>query len=159
MTASKDTLFPELRSFWQRIAKPDTQDGCWIWTGGKTTAGYGIWSRGRGRHRPYAHRVAWELANGPIADGMNVLHRCDNPSCVRPDHLFIGTDADNVADKVAKGRHLRGEDCPWTQPTDEQVAEIRNLYASGGIRQRDIARRYGVDPSHVSNIVRRKARR
>ena len=88
--------------FWKRVKK--TKD-CWEWQGMKKKDGlpYGlvkIFFR-----RFYAHRVAWELTNGPIPKGLNVLHRCDNPVCVRPSHLFLGTQADNIADMVSKGRN------------------------------------------------------
>lgn len=78
-------------------------DGCWEWTGGRTTAGYGeCWVD---RKVTYAHRAAYELWVGPIPPGASVLHRCDNPGCVRPDHLFVGDHNDNMADMTAKGRH------------------------------------------------------
>ena len=80
--------------------------GCLLWSGGKNRQGYGkIWWRGKdGR----AHRAAWEKANGPIPKGLFVLHRCDNPSCINPAHLFLGTHAQNMADKVTKGRQRPG---------------------------------------------------
>jgi hypothetical protein len=77
--------------------------GCWIWRGYRNAFGYGrVWFRYR---RAYPHRVAWELQHGPIPEGLSVLHRCDNPACVRPSHLRLGTQADNIRDCVAKGRH------------------------------------------------------
>lgn len=86
--------------FW---AKVDKGDGCWEWTGGRANRGYGHVEPVRGQNRS-AHRVSWELTNGPIPDGLWVLHRCDNPPCVRPSHLFLGTHADNMRDMEAKGR-------------------------------------------------------
>lgn len=87
-------------------AKVDRTESCWIWTGGTNIKGYGCIGLGeRGRGKALAHRVSWELAFGPIPDGLWVLHHCDNPPCVRPDHLWLGTAADNNRDMVAKGRH------------------------------------------------------
>jgi hypothetical protein len=89
---------PVSERFWPKVAK---SDGCWEWRGAKTL-GYGRINVGR--RSILAHRVSYEMANGPIADGLVVCHRCDNPSCVRPDHLFLGTLGDNNADMFAKGR-------------------------------------------------------
>lgn len=93
------------REFW---AKTDRSTGCWLWTGGRQTpsptspSGYGkVQVNGR---RVFAHRRAYELACGPIPVGLQVLHRCDTPLCIRPAHLFLGTQADNMADMAAKGR-------------------------------------------------------
>jgi hypothetical protein len=85
--------------FWRNVQKTPT---CWLWTGAYQKPGYG--KIGDGSHSKYAHRVSWELQAGAIPHGLQVLHRCDNPQCVRPDHLFLGTQADNVADMYAKGR-------------------------------------------------------
>jgi hypothetical protein len=105
-----------------------------------------------------AHRVAWELTHGPIPDGMLVCHRCDNPPCVNPPHLFLGTDALNAADKGAKGRARttpqRGEDSPAAKVTTEAVLQIRARYAAGGISQRELGEEYGIGQTHVGRIVR-----
>lgn len=85
--------------FWRRVKKTD---GCWEWTGGLLSSGYGACFVGA--YSTGAHRVSWELANGPIPDGLWVLHHCDNRPCVRPDHLFLGTVLDNNRDAIAKGR-------------------------------------------------------
>lgn len=98
---------PEVR-LWSKV--PVRGDGCWEFAGAKSHKGYGqlpIWRDGRSIPRS-AHRLSWELANGPIPAGMSVLHRCDNPPCVRPDHLFLGTQSDNMQDMVAKGRAYAG---------------------------------------------------
>lgn len=90
-------------SFWARI--DTTQRGCWNWPGAMKVVGYGK-VRWHGAE-VYAHRKAWELINGAIPAGLYVLHRCDNPRCIRPAHLFLGTHLDNMKDMVAKG-HVRG---------------------------------------------------
>lgn len=81
-------------------------NGCWVWTRARTTAGYGeIWVNGKIH---YTHRLSWELTNGPIVDGLWVLHKCDNPGCANPDHLFLGTQKVNMSDCKAKGRTRGG---------------------------------------------------
>lgn len=90
--------------FWSNV---DRTGDCWIWIGSRLPSGYGrIGGRG------YAHRVSWALANGPIPAGMCILHRCDNPPCVNPSHLWIGTVADNMHDRDRKGRHRYGPNRP-----------------------------------------------
>jgi hypothetical protein len=85
--------------FWEKV---DKSGDCWLWTGHRGCKGYGAaWAEGR--HQA-AHRVSWELAFGAIPDGLHVLHHCDNPPCVNPDHLWLGTNSDNQRDCVAKGR-------------------------------------------------------
>lgn len=88
------------RRFWSHVQK---SDGCWLWTGARDDKGYGIGS-GSSEHE-WAHRYSFALAFGPIPGELSVLHRCDNPPCVRPDHLFLGTQKDNVIDMTRKGRH------------------------------------------------------
>lgn len=86
--------------FWEKVTR--SNEGCWTWQGSRNESGYGVLLvRGR---KLVAHRVSWEVIFGPVPDGMLVLHRCDNPPCVRPDHLFIGTHMDNIQDCIAKGR-------------------------------------------------------
>ncbi len=143
---------PVADRFWPRVRKTA---GCWEWTGRRYPRGYGAFTiGGRGVQ---AHRVAWELARGLIPAGMLVCHACDNPPCVRPDHLFLGTQSDNMCDMAAKGRHPypRGEDHHQARLSNADRAEIRRLYAAGGVTQAAIADRFGVCPSHVSRIVRR----
>lgn len=93
--------------FWRQIEK---SDGCWNWAGLRNKFGYGrLTSSGKGARDLVAHRVSWEFHHGQIPNDLCVLHKCDNPPCVNPDHLFLGTKADNNADKVAKDRQARGD--------------------------------------------------
>lgn len=121
--------------------------GCWEWTASKTSSGYGkIFVVGRLRA---AHRVSYELRHGPIQDGMHVLHRCDNPSCINPDHLFLGTDADNAADKVAKGRQPRGS---WHYKAKISEDDVLAILSAKNEAPKNLAMQFGVSPSTISLI-------
>lgn len=144
--------------FWQRIKKTPS---CWIWTGTRHDYGYGQIGGRRDEGVKFAHRLSWEIHFGPIPEGMEVLHRCDNPPCVRPEHLFLGTKADNNADCRSKGRHgygtSPGELNPSRKLSERQVAEIRELYAGGAFTQQALADRFGMSHQMIHNIVRGKA--
>lgn len=99
---------PDVHPFWRRVDRSGGPDACWPWMRVPSTGGYGL-AKYKGRRR-IASRVAWELTNGPIPGGMQVLHHCDNPPCCNPAHLFLGTVADNVADMIAKGRAAHQRD-------------------------------------------------
>lgn len=122
--------------FWLRVVKGDGDD-CWQWTGRTDPNGYGDIQLYRNAPHQLAHRVSWELHNGQIPAGLSVLHHCDNPPCARPDHLFVGTQADNLADASRKGRlNVEGkawkkhrECCPQGHPFDEA-----NTYHRGAVR-------------------------
>ena len=133
-----------LGRFWSHV---DKSGDCWTWTGSTFASGYGracVDSR-----IVRAHRVAWEVTNGPIPKGMWVLHRCDNPPCVRPDHLFLGDRSDNMVDASQKGRLATIKLDPI------RVRAIRAEYADG-VPLRALARTYGVDRSNIQQIVKRK---
>lgn len=127
--------------------------GCWQWTG-TTSNGYGV-VRWCGKKNTYAHRLSAEHLAGLDVAGRVVMHACDNPRCINPDHLRVGTQADNIADKVAKGRQPCGERAGGSRLTADDVAAIRQRAAAGS-SQRSLAREYGVSPQHVSDIVRGK---
>ena len=131
----------------------DKSDGCWIWTG-PTYKGYGrVWVKGKTIR---AHRASWMLANGEIPNGLLVLHKCDNASCVNPSHLYLGTHQDNMRDKVERDRcahsNRRGEKGGRAVLTEADVLRIR----SDARMNKDIANEYGVDRSTISDIKRRK---
>ncbi len=135
--------------FWPKVDKR-CPDECWPWTASVSPAGYGMMSGERSvRRMPiYAHRVAWELHNGRIDNGLNVCHRCDNPPCCNPAHLFLGTKADNSRDRNAKGRQARGPKLWSAKLTETQIIEIRASSES----QRILGQRYGVSGQHISGI-------
>jgi hypothetical protein len=163
--------------FWSRVDKagpiPTNQPGlgpCWLWTGPHDRRGYGFLYVGS-RRRYRTHRVAYALAVGPIPDGLGVLHHCDTPPCCNPAHLFLGTDADNVADRDAKGRQARGdrngkrlhperwprlagEQAPRAKLTAEQVAAIRASYVPRLVSHRALARAYGVSGATIGALLR-----
>jgi hypothetical protein len=130
-------------------------DDCWLWTGGKNNRGYGrVGPRGDIRQ---VHRLAFEASNGEnSAHGFVVRHRCDVPLCVNPAHLQIGTHADNVRDKVLRGRQSKGEARPSSKLTENCVRTIRSEYVprSRDFGQYALARRFGVHQSIISEVIR-----
>jgi hypothetical protein len=141
--------------FWPRVRK-GTPDECWTWVGSTTSAGYGSLGTG-GRHGPnvYAHRYSWEAHNGPLPPGVEVCHRCDNPACVNPGHLFLGTHADNMRDAWEKRRLSEGERHVSSKLTQAGVALIRSLYAAGGVTQYTLAELFRVSRGCIEHVVHR----
>ena len=154
MRKISDEEFPD--HFWSRVQKGTQPDACWLWQGCRNRLGYG--SVGRYGKTFLAHRVAYEIAVGPIPEGLIVRHECDTPGCVRPDHLAVGTHTDNMRDMHARGRQVnaqrRGAAHGNAKLTDEQVQAIR---AATG-RQKDIGEAFGVTQVYVSRIRRMKSR-
>lgn len=140
----------DLYRFWSKVDLSQGNDGCWIWTGAHSKE-YGqlVWNR----RVTYAHRIVWEIVYHQSPDEMMLCHHCDNPSCVNPQHLFLGTHADNMADRNTKNRQASGMRQGSAKLTDEQVAEIRQRYVPRLVSQRKLAREYGVSQMHIRRIL------
>ena len=136
--------------FWSKV---DKSADCWVWTAHRDHNGYGRFQIDD--YPRIAHRIAWELSYGLIPNGLWVLHRCDNPPCVRPEHLFLGTAADNYLDARSKNRMPLGESHPSSRLKLVQVMEIRRLGLKG-LSQRQIASQFGVAQPTVGKILRRE---
>jgi hypothetical protein len=132
---------------------PEPMSGCWLWTGALEGKGYGCCWNGENITR--AHRYSYEQNVGPIPDGLHVLHKCDVMSCVNPDHLFLGTNDDNVRDKIQKGRansSRPGEKNPCSKLTADDVRFIRSERAAGKV-YREIAARLNVSLGAVAKVA------
>lgn len=129
---------------------------CWLWTKDTYDYGYGKLSIGKGK-QVRVHRYMYEKYKGEIPNGMNVLHTCDNPRCCNPDHLFLGTQKDNMVDAKAKDRIgykiYYGDDHPNAKITLEIADKIRELYKSGKYYQQEIGKMYGISQAVVSKII------
>jgi len=133
---------------------PEPNTGCWLWIAYAHANGYGQFNVTATQPRR-AHRVAYELYVGPIPAGLCACHRCDTPLCVNPDHLFLGTHRDNVADKMAKGRggDRRGEASGRARLTEAQVLQVMAL-CRGGATRASVAARFGVASGTIRSIVK-----
>lgn len=138
----------------------EDETGCWVWRGAKTGHGYGVvgWREDGRRRQTTAHRYVWQQIHGPIPQGIVVCHRCDNPPCVRPDHLFLGTQRENLEDMTRKGRRVVGEQSHLARLTEDQILEIRRRYQrrAPGCRGNSatLAAEFGIRRDHVLQIVR-----
>lgn len=146
--------------FWPKVGFADRRQ-CWEWQAFRGPLGYGrITIAAVPRN---AHRVAWELEHGPVPDGLEVCHKCDNPPCCNPEHLFLGTHTENMADAKAKGRMwkrgMSNEENPTTRIPNAEIVKIRELYAAGGVTQRQLARAFGCTQAHISQVIRQTVRR
>lgn len=128
--------------------------GCWNWTAAVMKKGYGVLNARRTYHR--VHRLSYILHVGVIPEGMHVLHKCDNRRCVNPEHLFLGTQADNMTDKKLKGRAPKGSSNAAAKLKDNEVASIKTLLARGSCSQPFLARWFNVSQSAIHMIARGK---
>jgi hypothetical protein len=138
-------------NFWPYVSKSST---CWIWQGGINHFGYGVYCTNSTLMG--AHRFSYILENGPIPKGMVICHKCDNPPCVNPDHLFLGTPSDNLRDMVQKGRNAKGEKSGNAKLSVEQVKTIRDSFARGELTKTQLARIYHVTFTNIHYIIGRK---
>lgn len=143
---------PVAEKFWEKVEKTP---GCWIWTASKHR-GYGQFTQAR---RPFqkrwaAHRLSWVMLRGEIPTGFCVLHKCDNPSCVRPTHLFLGTLKDNSQDMARKGRSTHGERNTQSKLNADSVRLIRKL-REDGFTYRQLADRFNVTTSPIRDVCKR----
>lgn len=161
------------RNFWDKVDK-QSLNGCWLWIGAKARRGYGSFKIGR--RQLGAHRISYLHHMGPIPEGIGyhglcVCHHCDNPSCVNPDHLFLGTHEDNMIDCLRKKRFASGdnngmrimpekrsfgESNGCSKLTSEKVLTIRCAYSAGGVTQRSLCAQFGISYSQMSAIINRK---
>ena len=155
---------PVEQRLWGRVIKHQDGIGCWEWTGTKTNYGYGQLSVNGKLTR--AHRLAYKIVIGEIPEGLHVLHKCDNPSCVNPDHLFVGTHQDNMRDMNQKGRNkiktgvaARGSSVFGAKLTEGDILQIKDMYVRNGYKNsnsRELAEKFGVDKSTIIRIVKGK---
>jgi len=156
---------PEVR-FWRKVQKGGP-DECWTWLGNKSYHGYGRFTphpkrRDANGVKPtpkMAHRLAWQYTNGPIPDGLECCHRCDNRGCCNPAHLFLGTHLDNMRDCMGKGRlnTQRGSNAGPAKLNERQVVEIRSMYRPGVVSLNRLAKVFGVSQRAILFIVQRKS--
>jgi len=127
----------------------NSENGCWEWTDHRLAKGYGILKVND--TNKVAHRISYEIHIGPITEGMIICHHCDNPPCVNPSHLFMGTHKDNVIDKKSKGRDIIGEKNGRSKLTEKDIPVIRRLL-SNKVRQIDIAKQFALAHRTISAI-------
>ncbi len=151
--------------FWAKVLQPKKIGACWLWQGLRDKNGYGVFGARKSWVHSYTeskavsvHRISWFLHNGPIPKGAWVLHKCDNPPCLNPSHLFLGDAAANTLDMDNKGRRdgPRGERCKQSPLTAQDVTHIRELWAGGEWTQQSLGDCFGIQQSCISEIIHRK---
>lgn len=140
--------------FWRKVKKRQSHE-CWDWAGVCDTSGYGQIEINRKSIK--THRFSWEIHFGKIPDEMCILHYCDNPKCVNPNHLWLGTKKDNSDDKVNKNRQTKGEDVWCSKLTEDQVKEIRQLCCEKKLMKKEIAKMFNISNATISAIHTSKA--
>lgn len=184
MPAHKYTPQERIDIFWSKVDKSGDDDACWNWTAGKSSRGYGtFWDDVK---TVSTHRYAYELTHGEIPRGLFVCHKCDNPLCCNPSHLWLGTALDNTIDRMKKGRSATGDKSgarkhpesrpygtrngKYTKPektptgdnhgrtkwSDELVREIRRVFHRGGITRYALSKQYGIPWTTIDEIVKGK---
>lgn len=141
-------------AFWAKVDKTSSPKGCWLWTGALQRDGYAHF--GQNAKTRSAHRYAYEQLVGPIPDGLDLLHSCDDRACVNPAHMWTGTHQENMLDAKAKGRHAHGERAK-SKLTEAQVREIKRDYVAVHCHKtnsKELAERYGVSTAAISAIIR-----
>lgn len=139
-----------LDRFWRKVSRTDNDDDCWLWTGSKDGGNYGVFFLQERNQK--AHRASWLLHYGAIPDRTFVLHRCDNPSCVNPKHLFLGSHIDNMQDMARKGRSTKGERSATAKLTETQIEQVFKLRKHGWLIK-DIAIHLGVGKTCIQSLL------
>jgi|SRR3990172_11883214 len=147
----------KIKLFWRHVNKTET---CWIWNGSKNNRGYGQFNLRKSSGEKtivLAHRFSYEIENGPIPFKLCILHKCDNPPCVRPDHLFLGSQVDNAIDMINKGRgnKVNGIRNANSKLTTEKVIKLRSLYDQG-VKVSVLCKMFGVSHNTASKVAQRR---